>query len=137
MCQHDQPVEFEDVQIKLDIPFPSSKGIVSDDNAWRILSLTPPVVRLLTHVWFIKFIFIVIEFQIEKREVDSFKEGKRIPSCQLMVKCDSEQVTDLELQPVNLKGAREPYNIFTINIIGTITYLHTQVCTVSLIFLSE
>ena len=105
MCQHDQPVEFEDVQIKLDIPFPSSIGIVSEDNAWRILSLTPPVVRLL--IYGLKFIFIVIEFQIEKKEVDSFKEGKRIPSCQLMVKCDSEQVTDLELQPVNLKGARE------------------------------
>jgi hypothetical protein len=50
VCQHDQPIEFEDNQIELDIPFPSSKGIVSDDKAWRILSLAPPVVRLVDMV---------------------------------------------------------------------------------------
>ena len=101
----------------------SSKIIII--NSWFIASL-------------IKFIFnIVIKFQIEKKEVDSFKEGKRIPSCQLMVKCDSEQVTDLELQPVNLKGAREPYNIFTINIIGKIIYIvYTYTSALCLLFFS-
>ena len=44
--RHDQPVEFEDNKIQLDIPFPPPKGIISDDEAWKILSVTPPVVRL-------------------------------------------------------------------------------------------
>jgi hypothetical protein len=47
VCQHDQPIEFEDNQITLDIPFPPPKGIVSDDKAWKIFSLVPPVVRVL------------------------------------------------------------------------------------------
>ena len=44
---HDQIVEFTENQIKLDIPFgPSQGGITSQNGEWRILSLSPPVVRV-------------------------------------------------------------------------------------------
>ena len=64
--------------------------------------------------------------------MDSFREGKRIPSCQLMVKCDAEQLSDLEPQSISLTGAREPYNIFTINVSGKvlISHMHASVCAV-------
>jgi hypothetical protein len=44
---HHQRVEFMENQIELDIPFgPSQGGITSQNGEWRILSLTPPVVRV-------------------------------------------------------------------------------------------
>ena len=58
--------------------------------------------------------------------MDSFKEGKRIPSCQLLVKCDSEQLFDLEPQSVSLKGAKEPYNVFTISVSGKALHDHNS-----------
>ena len=51
--------------------------------------------------------------QIQKSEVDDFKKGKRIPSCQLLARCDTKQPTYLE-HSVKLKGAKKPSNYFTI-----------------------
>ena len=51
--------------------------------------------------------------QIEKKEVDSFEEGKRIPSCQLIARCQTEQPTDLE-HLVTLNGAKVPHHAFTL-----------------------
>lgn len=46
---HDQKVEFMENQIELDIPFgPSQGGVTSQNGEWRIHSLSPPVVRVLT-----------------------------------------------------------------------------------------
>ena len=43
----DQRVEFEETQISLDIPFPSTEGIKTTSNdSWRILSLSPPMVNV-------------------------------------------------------------------------------------------
>ena len=44
-----QPVEFEEDQIGLDIPFPS--GITTNDKAWRIIALGPPVVSHHVIIW--------------------------------------------------------------------------------------
>ena len=42
-----QRVEFEESQIQLDIPFPSTEGVKStSDDSWRILSLSPPLVSV-------------------------------------------------------------------------------------------
>ena len=43
--ESDQRIEFEESAIELDIPFPSTEGVTTPDQAWKILSLTPPVVR--------------------------------------------------------------------------------------------
>ena len=42
--RHDQKVEFDEDLIRLDIPFPSSTGRITDNGAWRIMALGPPVV---------------------------------------------------------------------------------------------
>ena len=41
----DHPIEFEENQIKLDIPYP--EGVTTKNKEWRIISLTPPVVRIM------------------------------------------------------------------------------------------
>ena len=51
--------------------------------------------------------------QIEKKEVDNFEKGKRIPSCQLMARCETEQPTTLK-HLVTLSGAKDLHNTFTI-----------------------
>ena len=51
--------------------------------------------------------------QIEKKEVDTFKKGKRIPSCQLVAWCETERPTTLK-HLVTLSGAKYPHNTFTI-----------------------
>ena len=51
--------------------------------------------------------------QIEKKEVDDFEKGKRIPSCQLMATCETERPTTLR-HLVTLSGAKDPHNTFTI-----------------------
>jgi hypothetical protein len=40
-----QKIVFEENQIKLDVPFPSSDGIITK-NEWRILTLSPPMVSI-------------------------------------------------------------------------------------------
>ena len=42
--RHDQKVEFKEDSIRLDIPFPSSTGRITDNGAWRIMALGPPLV---------------------------------------------------------------------------------------------
>ena len=56
---------------------------------------------------------IVYTLQIRRAEVDTFKIGKRIPSCQLIAECETEQPTTLE-HIVTLSGAKAPHNTFTI-----------------------
>ena len=51
--------------------------------------------------------------QIERKEVDNFEKGKRIPSCQLVARCETERPTTLE-HLVTLSGAKDPHNTFTI-----------------------
>ena len=51
--------------------------------------------------------------QIERTEVDSFKKGKRIPSCQLIAESETERPTTLK-HLVTLSGAKDPHNTFTI-----------------------
>ena len=43
-----QRIVFKEDQIELDVPFPSSLGIATE-NEWRILTLSPPVVSIRTH----------------------------------------------------------------------------------------
>ena len=57
-------------------------------------------------------LYILYYAQITKVEVDSFGEGKMIPCCQLVAKCEGE-LTDL-MHSVQLKGAKVPYNVFLI-----------------------
>ena len=40
----DQKVEFQADQIELDIPYP--RGVNSENNRWKIISLSPPIVRI-------------------------------------------------------------------------------------------
>ena len=52
--------------------------------------------------------------QITKQQVDSFDTGQRIPSCELTAEW-TKQTKPLPLNfQVTLKGAREPFNYFTI-----------------------
>ena len=51
--------------------------------------------------------------QIDKKEVDNFEKGKRIPSCQLIAECEADQPTTLK-HSVTLSGAKDPHNSFTI-----------------------
>ena len=60
---------------------------------------------------FIWILFCIL--QIERTEVDTFKKGKRIPSCQLIAECETEQPTTLK-HLVILSGAKDPHNTFTI-----------------------
>ena len=55
----------------------------------------------------------VYTLQIKKIEVDTFKKGKRIPSCQLVARCEMERPTTLK-HLVTLSGAKDPHNTFTI-----------------------
>ena len=132
---HDQRLEFESDHnlIRLDIP---PEGITTSDEAWRITALGSSVVctavatsltRLHTPTVLIgvdyRFccicvgsgVHIYVEhfFQIERKEVDNFEKGKRIPSCQLMATCKTERPTTLE-HLVTLSGAKYPHNTFTI-----------------------
>ena len=45
----DQPLEFKGKQIELNIPFSydGPTGITFENNRWKILSLNPPVVRMM------------------------------------------------------------------------------------------
>ena len=55
-----------------------------------------------------------LTYQITREQVDDFKPGCRIPSCQLKVKWTStEEPTDL-IHTVKLLGAKEPFNFFSI-----------------------
>ena len=58
-------------------------------------------------------IFVLYTLQIKRTEIDTFKKGKRIPSCQLIAECETEQPTTLK-HLVTLHGAKNPYNTFTI-----------------------
>lgn len=48
-----------------------------------------------------------------KEQVDSFKAGKQIPACHLQTIPTAYMFTDLH-HIVNLNGAKDPFNIFTI-----------------------
>ena len=55
-----------------------------------------------------------IILQISKKEVDSFDAGKRIPAVHLQAKAvASAMLTDLQ-HIVNLEGAKQPFNVFTL-----------------------
>lgn len=43
LLEYDQKVEFEGEEISLDIPYPD--GIIKETGAWRIIPLSPSVVR--------------------------------------------------------------------------------------------
>ena len=55
--------------------------------------------------------------QVLKEEVDCFRPGKRVPHCHLKAKFtgDLANIPDLECH-VDVLGAREPHNEFTIDI---------------------
>ena len=49
-----------------------------------------------------------------KKEVDSFKVGRRIPACHLQATARvSTILTDLH-HIINLNGAKDPFNVFTV-----------------------
>ena len=65
--------------------------------------------------------------QIRKVQVDSFHPGRRIPSCDLVMKRHSG--ADVEFFRVELEGAKEPFNYFSLecppgNILYTVTSLN-------------
>ena len=49
MLDNHQRIVFEENKIKLDVPYPSSVGIITE-NEWRILALSPPVVSMILYV---------------------------------------------------------------------------------------
>jgi hypothetical protein len=65
------------------------------------------------HINFLMDLYNYYALQIEKKEVDNLKEGKRIPSCQLVARCITKRPTTLE-HLVTLNGAKDPHNTFTI-----------------------
>ena len=52
--------------------------------------------------------------QIKKHDVDSLKQGKWIPTCELNASSDKEQPTDIK-HTVKLIGAKAPSNWFKID----------------------
>ena len=60
-----------------------------------------------------EFMCVRITIQIEKKEVDDFKTGKRIPSCQLIAECKTEKPANLK-HSVMLSGAKDPHAAFLI-----------------------
>lgn len=53
-----------------------------------------------------------------KSVVDKFKPGKGIPHCQLLARVVDPSKREPLQYLVNLEGAKEPYNVFTIHIEG-------------------
>ena len=52
----DHPIEFEENQIRLDIPYP--EGITTKNKEWRIISLTPPVVSIHENIMTVYLCFV-------------------------------------------------------------------------------
>ena len=83
----------------------------------------------------------IILLQITKQEVDSFKPGQQIPTCQLLVEwTENETVRPVNLTfTVDLKGASEPINYFRIDLTpiipGTVCHIpNTQSCSMSVYY---
>ena len=65
----------------------------------------------------ITFCLLTCNVQVKKEEVDCFRPGRAIPHCHLKAKFtgDLANIPDLECH-VDVLGAREPHNVFTIDI---------------------
>ena len=107
---HIQPIAFQSNDIELDIPM---EGVVCTScEEWTISPLFPPVVGVISqmHVYVINFLF---NFQVVKKNVDSFEVGKMIPSCQLIAEFLGREASSLK-HCVKLVGAEKPYDQFLI-----------------------
>jgi hypothetical protein len=62
---------------------------------------------------------------VTKKQVDSFREGKLTPSCQLLAEVSGKKkkIPTLKHQ-VNLRGAKYPNDVFVINLPAGGTYIH-------------
>ena len=71
---------------------------------------------------YIKLVKIVIRFakylllKITKAEVDSFKPGKRIPSCHIKAEWTKQSKPPRLKYTVTLQGAKQPSNYFNIDL---------------------
>ena len=115
-CGHDEGmlVEFESSSISLNLP---TEGIILQ-NGWKILPQFHPAVKNVIN----NYIKLVIEFaqclflQITKAEVDSFKPGKRIPSCRLKAEWTMQSNPSRLTYDLTLQGARPPSNYLKIDL---------------------
>ena len=105
-------VEFERDRISLELPGSELS------NGWTITPLAPPVVRVCSFSRFgtpeILWPFCFTWSQILKHQVDDYKPRRRIPCCQLLVKCmGCKRHVELE-HKVHLQGAKKPFDYFTL-----------------------
>lgn len=107
----DLPVEFEYDSISLQLP--SEEDIL--DGGWKIFPLIHPMVGEPKVVSaFLLFKSLYLNLQITKKEVDSFNQGRRIPSCQLTAEWTKPSKPSRLVHKVTLKGAKGPSNYFRI-----------------------
>ena len=72
----------------------------------------------MVHIYTQMYILITFTLQILKEVVDQFEPGKGIPSCQLIARVVESSKREPLIHTVNLEGAKEPYDVFTIHIEG-------------------
>ena len=112
-------MEFEEDRVYLDIPMDG----VSVKGGWMITPLVTPSVCFLIGVH--KHTVYLITPQVSKKQVDNFKPGRRIPSCQLRAEIPTKYRESIPTKyresiptlfhRVKLQGAKDPCN--EINII--------------------
>ena len=129
----DLEVQFKAQKISLAI---TADGIT--ENGWAITPLNPSVVRLrpctafrlVPRAWlpshargrgalgrsYTTFTMIILYIiQITKQQVDGFRPGQRIPSCQFQAEWIAEESPVKWSYKVTLEGAEEPFNFLTIS----------------------
>lgn len=55
-----------------------------------------------------------ITFQVDRKHVDNYKPGRRIPHCEFRVKPIHESVSELTYH-IELHGAKPPFNEMTVS----------------------
>ena len=67
--------------------------------------------------------------QIEKEQVDSFKTGQAIPSCQLTAVWTKQNKPSLVFHKVELTGAKEPFNFLNMKLADSESMSRTGITT--------
>lgn len=97
-------VEFESNNISLELP---SRELILN-GGWKIIPLIPP--EVMTHFcehYQTDYMF-TVSLQITKEDVDSFKIGRDISSCQLTAMWTTRNEPSQLIHEIPLKGTKKP-----------------------------
>ena len=101
-------ITFVEEEIVLKVP---REGFTTRDQ-WTVSPVTYLGVRADTF-WYTAFCYMhFLSMQIAKADVDSFKPGQWLPSCQLELKWSGEGRATYLSHLVELQGAKKPHNFF-------------------------